>query len=780
MGFWRKMAQIITSRYGRLVSILAWIIIPLSLAVIAPSLAEVSSSRQEDFLPVGAESTKALELRDQHFPASGTPGILVYRNQGGLTQEDLNGIEDDFNWLVRRASQGSLGDLTSVFNTPGLQDSLLSEDGSTLMILFSVRISVEGSVEEVQEEVRAIREELVESRTDGLEVWLTGPAGIIEDAVSVFQSIDLRITLFTVVAVLVILLIIYRAPIMALLPLISAGLAYISASGVVGLLADNTGLLVNQQATSIMVVLIFGAGTDYMLFISSRFKEQLRRGSASGNAMTETMSKIGPAIFSSALTTILAMLVLGLATLRSFQVLGPVLALGMTFAIIGGLTFIPAILSLLGRTAYWPTKIELSSEQSALTTGKGFWAKVGSWVGKRPLFTVGVSLVLLSSMSLGALSLRSSYDLLASLPDDTESVLGYRTMQKSFPSGSVYPTDVFLVANGSVIDNLEMVELLSSRLAEVHGVSQVISPSRPFGSKPENLAKFQEAINGLAPSVKDKLESEGQAAIRDLVEAGQIGALQQALASAYIATHERISASGGVARIYVILENDPGATGSLDKIGELRDAADNVSHPEIAGVFVGGQTAIQYDTKLANDRDVRVIAPIILGIIFVVLVVLVRAVVAPLYLLGSVVLSFLASLGVSVYIFQNLLGHDGVGSGVPIFMFLFLVALGVDYNIYIISRVREESGIHGTRAGTLIAVSSTGSVITSAGVILAATFAALATLPLRDLFQLGFVVSFGVLLDTFFVRGFLVPSFALLLGRWNWWPWDAKAPLGGE
>jgi RND superfamily putative drug exporter len=767
---------VLTSRYGRLVSIFAWIIIPVSLAIIAPSLTEVSSSRQEDFLPVGAQSTKALELREEHFPASGTPGILVYRNQGGLTQKDLNSIEDDFDWLLRRASQGSLGDLTSVFNTPGLRDNLLSEDRSTLMILFSVRASQERALEEVQEEIRAIRKELVEGRTDVLEVWLTGPAGIIEDSVSVFQSIDLRITLFTVVSVLVILLIIYRAPIMALLPLISAGLAYISASGVVGLLAEHTGLLVNAQATSIMVVLIFGAGTDYMLFISSRFKEQLRLGFTSAHGMAETMSKIGPAIFSSALTTVLAMLVLGLATLRSFQVLGPVLALGMTFAIIGGLTFIPAILSLLGRSAYWPTKIEVGSEHSVLITGKGFWAKVGSWVGKRPLFTAGVSVILLCSMSLGVLSLRSSYDLLASLPDDTESVLGYRVMQESFPSGSVYPTDVFLVANGSVIENLEMVELLSSRLAEVSGVSQVISPSRPFGSKPESLVEYQDAINGLAPSVKNKLQSEGRTGILDLVEAGHLGHSQRALASAYLATHERISASGEVARIYVVLENDPGATESLDKIGELRDAADKVSHPEISGVFVGGNTAIQYDTKLANERDVRVIAPIILGIIFVVLVVLVRAIVAPLYLLGSVVLSFLASLGVSVYIFQNLLGHDGVGSGVPIFMFLFLVALGVDYNIYIISRIREESGIHGIRAGTLIAVSSTGSVITSAGVILAATFAALATLPLRDLFQLGFVVSFGVLLDTFFVRGFLVPSLALLLGRWNWWPWGATAP----
>ena len=187
-------------------------------------------------------------------------------------------------------------------------------------------------------------------------------------------------------------------------------------------------------------------------------------------------------------------------------------------------------------------------------------------------------------------------------------------------------------------------------------------------------------------------------------------------------------------------------------------------------ILVGGNTAIQYDTKVANERDIKVIGPIVLAIIFVILVILVRAIVAPLYLLGSVVLSFSGSLGVSVLIFTHIFGHDGVGQGVPTFMFIFLVALGVDYNIYIIARVKEESEKHGIRNGTIIAITSTGGVITSAGLILAATFMALATLPLRDLFQLGFVVSLGVFMDTFFVRGFMVPSFVMLLGKWNWWP----------
>ena len=235
-------------------------------------------------------------------------------------------------------------------------------------------------------------------------------------------------------------------------------------------------------------------------------------------------------------------------------------------------------------------------------------------------------------------------------------------------------------------------------------------------------------------------------------------------------TFSYISRYGNAARIEVVFDEDPGSSESLSKIAELRQVASSHIGNNVEAVLVGGNSAIQYDTKMASDRDIRVIAPIVLAIIFVVLVVLVKALVAPLYLLGSVLLSFLGSLGISVLFFTYILGHDGIGSGVPIFMFIFLVALGVDYNIYIISRVQEESGKLGIKDGTIAAVSSTGGVITSAGIILAGTFASLTTLPLRELFQLGFVVAFGVLLDTFFVRGVMVPAFVMLFNKWNWWP----------
>ncbi len=781
---WQIISNLVTSKYGRLVCIFAWLTIPLVLSSVSPSLTEVSSSSQEDFLPVGVESTQAIKLQADHFPSSGTPGTLVYKRDSGLNEQDKQIIAADVAWLQNREVAGIIGEISSISQNPNLEAVLMSKDESTMMVFFSILTDEATSIETVQEEIRNVRETLVLQRDDDLQVWLTGPAGVLEDAVSVFQSVDFRITMFTVIAVLAILLIIYKAPFLAIFPVLSAGLAFTSASAIAALLAKHTGLAINQQATSIMVVLIFGAGTDYMLFISSRFKEQLRSGADATVGIAETMAKIGPAIFSSAATTILAMLALGLATLRSFQVLGPILALGMAFAILAGLTFIPAVLSLLGRKAYWPTKITYAPQTNMESQDqRGFWHHVGTFVERR-YFVISISSVLiLLLMSLGTLHLRPSFDLLASLPKTTESVQGYEVIKESFPStsGAISPSSVFVVTNEDTIESLNIIETLSAEIALVSGVGRITSPSRPFGIPLDTtISEYQQAIKTLPTNTRNILLEQGVDAIPILVQSGQLAPDKTGIATSLGTTARLISDSGHVAKIEVVFSGDPGSLETLDKIGEIRQVLKKHTLSGLQEVLVGGNTAIQYDTKVANEHDIKLIAPIVLLIIFVILVILVKAIIAPLYLLGSVVLSFSASLGGSVLIFIFLLGHDGVGQGVPIFMFIFLVALGVDYNIYIISRVREESYKHGIRKGTVIAISSTGGVITSAGVILSATFVALATLPLRDLFQLGFVVSLGVFMDTFFVRGFIVPSFVMLLGKWSWWPFIGSTHKEGS
>ena len=774
---WQLIAISVTSKYGRLVSIAAWLVVPLVLLMMSPSLTEVSSSSQEDFLPVGVESTKAIAIQKENFQSTGTPGILIYRNLDGLNKQNIETIQKDYLWLKDRSAEGNIGDVTSIFDNPGLQDSLLSADQTTMMIMFDILNTQDMSVELIQDEIKSIRKILIENRDDKLEVWLTGAAGTLNDAVSVFQSLDFRITLSTVTLVLIILLLIYRAPLLAIFPLVSAGLAYMAASGIAAFLAERTGLPINAQATAIMVVLIFGAGTDYMLFISSRFKEQLKLGLDNKAAIYESISKIGPAIFSSAATTILAMLLLALATMRSFQILGPLLALGMAFAVLSGLTFIPAMLSLLGRKAYWPSKIAINQNEDHQPMPYGFWAYVGRMVSKRPLFTALSSTILLIVMSSGVITMKPSFDLMASLPSSAESVRGYKVMQESFPAGSVSPTTIYVSLNENVLQNLLLIESISEAIMTVDGISNVTSPSRPLGNKiigPSADLYFNMDFNNIPLEMRDRLKLDGFPSIKALLEAEELYPLDSFTASLLVSSYKLISPSNNIAKIDVVFQEDPGSLNTLNKIGNLRNVLKEIRSPTLDSIVVGGSTAIQYDTKVANNKDIKVITPIVLAVIFVILAILVRAIIAPLYLLGTVVLSFLGSLGISVFIFQNLLGHDGVGSGVPIFMFLFLVALGVDYNIYIISRVREESSRLGIMDGTITALSNTGGVITSAGIILAGTFATMATLPLRDLFQLGFVVALGVLIDTFFVRGFMVPSFIMLFGKWNWWPFVDK------
>lgn len=779
---WKSIVWLVTSKYGKIISVIAWVVIPVTLTIssaigISPSLADVSSNNQDDFLPIGAESKKALEFQQQYFPTSGTPGMLVYFREGGLNDKDLLEIESDYSWLLDRALESQvLSEVSTYFDNHELKDSVLSLDNSTLLILLSFKGSDDLTVDNLQEEIRIIRSRLVEPRQEDLQVWLTGPAGVLEDAVSVFQSIDFTITLTSVLLVLVILLSIYRlAIILAILPIISAGLAYLAASNIVALLANRTDLVVNAQATSIMVVLIFGSGTDYMLFISSRFREQLRSGKTVSQAISNTMVKVGPAIFSSATTTILAMLVLGLASLRSYQILGPILAIGMIFAIIAGLTFIPAILSILGRFAYWPSRIvvepvrilDINHDSPEI----GVWYRIAELLNRRPAVIALVSVCILSIMSIGVLQLKPSYDLLGSLPEDTESVEGFKVLQKSFASGTGDPTNVFIVTSNNPIKSFDKIESLTKQLSEIKGVSQIWGPTRPFGIELNNSPnEYAAIIATLSPELRASIWADGPKSLSILVAQGDLQHNQIKLNTSIVETHSYISAEENIVKLDVVFEDDPGATKTLENIAVLRHEIKGFLDEELTTIMVGGQTALQYDTKVAGDRDRIVIIPIVLVIIFFVLVLLVKAIVIPLYLLGTVLLSFLASLGLSVFIFQFVLGHDGIGSGVPVFMFIFLVALGIDYNIYIISRVREESQNLDIRKATIVSVAKTGGVITSAGIILAGTFAALTTLPLRDLFQLGFVVSLGVLLDTFWVRAIIVPSLVILLGKWNWWP----------
>ncbi|CAA9548434.1 MAG: hypothetical protein AVDCRST_MAG70-713 [uncultured Thermomicrobiales bacterium] len=476
-----------------------------------------------------------------------------------------------------------------------------------------------------------------------------------------------------------------------------------------------------------------------------------------------------------------ATLALLLATLRSTATLGPLLALAIGLMLVAALTLVPAILTILGRFSFWPFRpnYDVRSNDPAIADEEahGIWSRVAGVVARRPVGVLVSTVTVFLVMSLGLLQFEQTYDQITGLPEGTESREGFELLREAFPAGELAPTDVYVrLPEGSDLfapDTLARVDQVALALASTDGVSAVSGPSRPFGTGggpgPDQVAA---AAASLPVPVRDAIRAGEDPASG---EPPSDPALGEAIAL-YAVSAGAVSRSGNVAALAVTLDENPYGPAALAMVPDLRQTAKDAA--ERAGlardaVLVGGETATVFDTREANDRDTLIVLPLILLAIGVILALLLRSLVAPLYLLATIILSYTATLGISTFVFTTVLGQEGVSGGTPFFLFVFLVALGVDYNIFLMVRIREETGRYGLAIGTRRALGRTGGVITSAGLILAGTFGALMTLPLQDLFQLGFAVALGVLLDTFIVRSLMVPAIVLLLGRWNWWPGTA-------
>ena len=517
-----------------------------------------------------------------------------------------------------------------------------------------------------------------------------------------------------------------------------------------------------------MSVLMFGAGTDFTLFIVARYREELRRQPDRWHAMQESLRRIGPAIASSGGTTIAAMLALLLATFGSFQAMGPVLAMAIFLMLIAGLTLIPALTVLLGRAAFWPGRMHVTG-----TERSRIWTWVANTVTRWPVVTFAATLVLLVVFAAGTPSLKPSFSFIDGFPDEAESKIGAQILDDSFGAGELAPTNIFVNTtdvDGSLVD----LDRLTQAVAAVPGVVRVSGPTRPTGDAPAvDAAALQAAIPQLPPALREGPPSGPPGGAPTMGVPANVEPQTQAVLETYFGGRRFVSPDGTTARLDVVMADHPYEVPAIDRIIDIRAVARAVTlgtSLEGAEIVVGGPTALQTDARAAVNRDMAVVGPIVIAMIWLILLFLLRSVVAASYLLGSVVLSFLSAVGLSVVIFQNIMGHPGVGYQNGVWMFIFLAALGADYNILIISRVREEIRERGLVEGVRVAVAQTGGVITSAGLILAGTFSILTTFPLRDIYQLGFAVALGVLMDTFIVRALFVPSIVLLLRRWNWWP----------
>lgn len=700
-----RFASIIAGRRMKWAVVAAWIVLVALLAGPGGKLADETNDQTEGFLPAGAESTKVLNLLNDRFEGGETTeALVVYRRAGGLTARDRVKIVAD----ARRAAQRlpTMGLPQTPFEA-GAARGQVSEDRD---IAYTV-ITLPEDNDNVADWGKQLRD-ITGEGSGGLELYMTGDVGFQTDAEEVFGSLDAKLLLVTVLLVLFLLGAIYRSPLIALTPLVVVGFAYAVAQGLIYFFAKS-GATVSTNATSILVVLMFGVGTDYCLLLVSRYREELRRFEDKHTAMLHALCRTGPAILASGLTVALSMLVLLVAENRGIQSLGPVAAIGVTCSFAAGLTLLPALLTIGGRRAFWPRRSAVECDpEHAVHVHRGLWRRVGDRVLRRPGLALTGTLLLFGIGALGLLAYKEDYSTTTFFKKETESVEGFKVLERALPAGALSPLTVLVEREGGPV-----------RSADV--------------ARARTVAASQDGVASVSPPV------------------GQSG-------------------DGRIARFDVILEDDPYKSGALGIVPDLRDRID-VSAPGVR-VLVGGGTAIQYDYDRASARDLKVIVPIALAVITLILAILLQALVAPLVLIASVVVSFFGTFGLSLLFIRFVVGDAGIDNGLPTFAFIFLVALGIDYTIFLMSRVREEARRHGTREGMLRALGATGPVITSAGVILAGTFSVLMTMPVTFAFDLGFMVALGILLDTFVVRTIMVPAAVELLGDRVWWP---SGPQGG-
>jgi RND superfamily putative drug exporter len=690
------LARFVTGRRTKWLVLVAWIVLLIPMFALGSELADVTDNRTESFLPPGAESTEVLRLVEGRFRGGETvSGLVVYRRAGGLQPADLDRIERD-----TRAAAAAL----PLVGKPS--EPVVSPSRDVAFVSFSVP----DDNEQIPQWGKDLRAAVDSGRSHGLEVFVTGGLGYNADFEEVFGDIDTKVLGVTVVLVLVLLGLIYRSPLIALIPLVVVFMAFNIAEGLVYLYADSGGTVSDNGAT-ILVVLMFGVGTDYCLLLVSRYREELRRFEDKHEAMEHALQRAGPAILASGMTVALTMLVLLLADVGSTHSLGPVSAIGVTIAFIAGLTLLPALLTIAGRTGFWPRRAIVAYRPEGGGEERiGIWRRVGTHVLQRPGLALGTTVVLFSLGALGLLAYKEDYSVDGFFKKRTESADGFNVLRAALPAGVLVPTTVLVVRDDGAVTDAD-VAAVRKQAAALPGVAAVDDGS------------------------------------------------------------DRAS-DGSAARLTVTFSDDPFEASALDRVKALRERL-HAAAPPGTRVLVGDGSAVQADFNDAAARDLRLIVPLALLVIFAILAVLLEAVLAPLLLIGSVVLSFVGTLGLSLLVFRFVIGDAGVDNSLPTYAFIFLVALGIDYTIFLMSRVREEARTHGTREGTLRALAATGPVITSAGIILAGTFSVLMTLPVTFIFDLGFMVAVGILLDTFVVRTIMVPAIIELVGDRVWWPGTA-------
>ncbi len=862
-----------------LLVVAAWIAVAGLCLAFAPTLSRVGTADEASFLAADVESMAARGVAAGAFPsesAASTATLVLFR-ESGLTDADRAYRDAFAAWLTGDAAPSEVRDrvlgVMTAATAPDRAGQLQSADGTTELV--TVRLNVVAYQRGANDAVAGIRAHAAASAPAGLEVHVTGSAGIGTDYLAAIVAGTDRTTIVTVLLVVLILLTIYRAPLAALVPLLTIGVAYLVARGALGWVAAS-GVKVSTLIESFIVVLVFGVGTDYTIFLVSRYREELAWTPDGGRSVAtrlvaarQTVGRIGSVIAASAATVVVGLTAMAVARFGLIQTTGPSLALAIVVTFLAGLTLAPALLVVFGPALFWPRHPRPMGEEPATSA----WARLAATIVRRP--------VLIGALVVGGLALpvvllpepAVSFDMLRELPAGADARVGFDRVAEHMDRGRLMPIVAYLdVPAGDVTSpaGLATIESATTRIAGLDGVTAVSSLVAPAGGSTDALRPSTRlraiagqvrklAIPGAikvalaTPGVADQLGAGGAwlaalgrasttartdpsygvalaaadrlgrdlaalaagasgpvadaATVDAIAAAGELATASSALADVLAASPADdwllptdlpgdagaamarllagfASPDGHAARIVVVARDDPYSADAFATVARIRAALagpaaidPRLAGPGSAGRFVVGGVSAEFadvDTTMAGDFVV--VAALTVAGILLVLALLLRSLVAPIYLVATVLLSYAATLRLAGAFFRDVAGQAGINTYLPLIVFVLLVALGSDYNIFVTSRIREESATGDLRTGIRTASARTGTVVTSAGVILAGTFGSLMAAPLAMLFQVGFAVALGVLVDTFVVRSILVPALAAMFGEWSWWPAKRRRP----
>jgi putative drug exporter of the RND superfamily len=722
-----KLGTLFGGPKSRFVTVGIWLALVAVLGLVFPQINSVENYAGED-IPEEMMSRQAAKIVSEQFPSdSGIPLLIVWFNEQGLSNEDITNIQALYANLAENPTQGQLELPPFHQMPPQALAASVSENGKSLVtpVFYDKGVNTEtlkGSLAEITKVSEAIfGEDLYtkEMNADNLLARYSGPVAISVDATDLFKSADFKLMVATVILILVLLLIIYRSPILAIIPIIVVSIAFLVVSPILGAFADQGWINKDAQAVAIMIVLLFGAGTDYCLFLITRYRDILLEEENKFFALAKAFKESAGAIAMSGLTVVIGLAALGLADYGAFQRFAVPFSVGVLLTGVAVLTLLPAVLALLGRAAFWPVipRTEEMDEAYAAKRNKQvkvrkenhrYMRKVGEFATNKAWLVILISGALLIGLAIASTQAKYNYDLLSSFPEEMSSREGFALIEENFTPGELAPVQVLVDTEGQDVNIIEQLKALPyvSLVKEVR-----------VGQTNPNIQLYELDLN------KNPYSNEAMEDVDRLK-----GELPTILADA-----------------------------------GLKNAEERF--------FVGGETSAQIDTRDVQERDESIIQPVIIIVIFTLLLVYLRAVVTSIQLMLTVLVSFFAAIGAGWLIIHYVLGHDSMSSSIPLYSFVFIIALGNDYNIFMISDIwknRRKNKAH--KKSISDGVASTGAVITSAGLILAGTFGVLASLPIQLLVQFGIVTAAGILIDTFIVRPLLVPAILTVFGKWSYWP----------